>query len=179
MVLNLCKWVEGEEPSCSAFLSSFCLFFCGSVPDPPASWSSLDRFTGDEGRREISSLVFRALEQQCLWASLECKAIQKWHSISWGCIAVAELTPKAEECYLTIRDAFQTMHQTANFSGVWNCQNVRDYTQHAGRQLAVYSKSSHSGKWHGCPLLAFDQRVSFPFICQFNFFLYLQTLCMK
>lgn len=76
LIFNLWKCAEGEDPSCSVFFSSFCLFLCGSVPDPPASWSSLARFTGDEGRREINSLVFSTLRLQCLWGSLECKAIQ-------------------------------------------------------------------------------------------------------
>lgn len=76
VVFNLWIFAEGEEPSCSVFLSSFCLFFCGSVPDPCASWSSLARFTGNEGRKEINGLVFRALKQHRMWGSLECKAIQ-------------------------------------------------------------------------------------------------------
>ncbi len=76
VVFNLGKLAEGEEPSCWLFLSSFSFFFCGSVPDPRASCSSLARFTGDEGRTEINSLVFCALKQHCLWGFLQCKVIQ-------------------------------------------------------------------------------------------------------
>lgn len=108
---NLWKCAEGEEPLCSVFFSSFCLFFCGSVPDPPASWSSLARFTGDESRREINSLVFSALKQQCLWGSLECKAIQMTmvhhqsglHCSTW-------LKPR-EEQQNVIRNVFKEMLQ--------------------------------------------------------------------
>lgn len=64
-VFYLWEFAEGDEPSGPVFLSSFCFFFCGSMLEPGASWSSLARFAGNAGRGKVNILVFSAPKQHC------------------------------------------------------------------------------------------------------------------